>query len=253
MSDSEPFTFVTCSQKNALFNDFKHFTSAKVDDVDAQLIDALRTKFPEMTVTAVPSYNVNLLQFAAAGYAQAHLDTETDSKISWRGYMPPFERGGLGSIAEVVFFAKYHYKWGTEDYILYTVAVGFLDMQYILKEPDSGESTLSNSAKTDALIAAIGEAMQGVGKSILVYDGYWFDSTELWNEVQKVSWDDVILEQETKKELTEISEKFFSSKCSFDGLMNTVVYLFEDKQAYEDLGVPWKVHATLWAPCDSSS
>ena len=212
MCDSEPFAFITSSGSNRLYDDYQQLTSAKIPDLDLQLVDSLRTKFPEMIVTAIPTFNVDLLEFAAAGFAQAELDTKTDSKLSWRGYIPPEERGGLGDVADAVFFAKYHYRWGHEDFIVYFVAMGMLSMQYVLKEPASGETKLSHSSKTDALIAAIGASTQNAEDFIYVYDGYWTGSTKLWKEVQKASWDDVILSSAMKKELTEVSEKFFDSK-----------------------------------------
>jgi transitional endoplasmic reticulum ATPase len=175
--------------------------------------------------SAIPSSNTNLLQFAAAGEAQAELDTENETVIRWRGYAPPSERGGAGSLAEAIFFARYHYHWANEDFILYTVVIGFSMIQYVLKEPRSGETTHSNSSITDALIATIGKwGNQGdVVDSIYVYDGYWYRDRALWKDVQKATWDKVILDPGMKKSLTDVSEKFFDSQ-----------------DIYEDYGVPWK-------------
>jgi transitional endoplasmic reticulum ATPase len=67
-----------------------------------------------MIVTVIPGTNINLLAFAAAGFASAELDKETDSFASWRGYAPPSHRGGKGFLAEAVDFAKYRYTWAGE-------------------------------------------------------------------------------------------------------------------------------------------
>lgn len=129
---------------------------------------------PTKTVRrSVPSGNVSLLQFAAAGHATFELDTETETVIRWRGFIPPTERGGSGALGDAIFFAKYHYKWGTEDFVLYTLVIGFTEVQYILKEPRSGETTLSHSNVTDALIATIGQWSHKVPDAVYVYDGYW--------------------------------------------------------------------------------
>ena len=54
-------------------------------------------------------------------------------------------------------------------------------------------------------------------------DRYWQRNKQLYQEVMKASWDKVILDERQKKDLTNVTEKFFDSK-----------------QVYEDLGVPWK-------------
>lgn len=57
---------------------------------------------------------------------------------------------------------------------------------------------------------------------VWVYDGYWYQDKKLFQQVQKATWDKVILDENMKTELTEVSEKFFSSR-----------------DVYDDLGVPW--------------
>ena len=177
-----------------------------------------------MIVTAIPTYNCPLREFAANGFASCELDTKTDSFASWRGYVPPTRRAGSGGIGEAISFAKYHYKWNNEDFILYTVllyAAGIV--QYVLKERRDSEDTLGPSKAVDALIQAIGDWRSSIVDVIWVYDNYWRPSRELWEEVQKASWDNVILDESMKKELTDVAHKFFDSK-----------------DVYEDLGVPWK-------------
>ena len=77
----------------------------------------------------IPAGNVNLLAFAAAGFAQAELDVDDEPIIRWRGYSPPRTRHGSGSLAESRFFAKYRYKWNNEDFILYSVIVGIFRLR----------------------------------------------------------------------------------------------------------------------------
>lgn len=71
-------------------------------------------------VTGIPLYNVPLRAFAVAGFAKCDLDTKTDSYASWRGFVGPALRQDRGHLAESVHFAKYHYNWSNEDFILYT-------------------------------------------------------------------------------------------------------------------------------------
>ena len=100
-------------------------------------------------------------------------------------------------------------------------------MQYILKEPASekGETVMSGNGKTDELIRTIGEWQipPPDDKFVYIYDRYWMRSKELYEQVKNASWDDVILNEDMKRTITELMHKFFDSKA-----------------IYKDLGVPWK-------------
>ena len=219
----EPFTLVEESSKDdgpyRMFDDLVELTSAKTADHDLQFVSALRKAYPGMIVTVIPANNTPLRAFAAAGLATCEVDKDTDSHASWRGYVPPSLRSKQGSLGEAVDFAKYHYKWSNEDFILYTVA----NVQYVLKECRQGENALGPSKATDALIQAIGDYISSITDIVWVYDGYWMQSRSLYQEIQRSSWDKVILDEEQKKELTGVTNKFFDSK-----------------ETYEELGVPWK-------------
>lgn len=218
----EPFTLIEETSRpgpHHLFDDVVHYGSGKTADHDLQYIVALREANPGMIVTAIPAYNIPLRAFAAAGFATCELDTKTDSFASWRGFSPPALRQNKGHLAESVNFAKYHYKWQGEDFILYTVSA----MQYVLKERRGSESALGPSKAADALIQTAGDWLLSDQEVVWVYDRYWSRSKPLWQEVQKADWQKVILDEEIKKDLTNVANKFFSSK-----------------DVYEDLGVPWK-------------
>ncbi|KAK8216782.1 hypothetical protein M8818_001745 [Zalaria obscura] len=229
MADMEPFTLVEEKSDHPirLFDDFADLTSAKTADHDVQYLVALRHANPEMIVTSVPSPNCNLLTFANAGMAIAELDTQSDSVSKWRGYVGPRKRGQQGGLTDVIFFAKYHYTWSGEHFVLYTVQ----GMQYIIKEPAEGEHVLGHSSATDTLLATIGKWQVADENVVWVYDNYWMKSRELWNSVQKAEWANVILDEGMKKALTSVSEKFF-----------------ESKEVYEDLGVPWKRGIIFYGP-----
>jgi hypothetical protein len=75
MASGDDFTIIEKERARGggppqLFPDFKEFTSNKVAMLDVQITTALRETYPELTITTVPSQNVNFLQFAAAGFAQ---------------------------------------------------------------------------------------------------------------------------------------------------------------------------------------
>lgn len=226
----EPFTLVEESAKEGpfhLFDDVVDRTAAKTADHDLQYVHALRKAFPEMIVTAIPTSNTPLRAFAAAGLATCEVDKDTDSYASWRGYLPPVRRAKTGSLAEVVDFAKYHYQWNDEDFILYCVG----NVQYVLKERREGEHALGPSQATDALIKTVGDYISSITDVVWVYDYYWQQSRSLYEQIQQSTWDKVILDEDQKKELTSVTNKFFDSR-----------------ETYEDLGVPWKRGLILFGP-----
>ncbi|KAI0132989.1 P-loop containing nucleoside triphosphate hydrolase protein [Xylariales sp. AK1849] len=77
--------------------------------------------------------------------------------------------------------------------------------------------------QSNELITAIGKWYTADEDVMYVYDGGWRASKALWEQVQKTSWDNVILDPKMKRELTEVSGKFF-----------------DNRDVYEDYGVPWK-------------
>jgi transitional endoplasmic reticulum ATPase len=170
------------------------------------------------------SIQVSLLQFAAAGNATAELDIVDESVQRYRYFYSGNSRRGIpDQLVEGRTFAKYIYRWGTEYFIVYIIAMGYTQLQYILKEPAEGETVMSGNGVTDKLIASIGVWQKPDDKYVYVYDGYWQASSSLYKEVQKANWDDVILNEEMKKTITGLMHKFFDSE-----------------DIYKDLGVPWK-------------
>ena len=164
---------------------------------------------------------VNLLAFAFAGYATATLDIVDESILRTRYFLTP------SSVGESRTFAKYIYKWGSEYFIVYIVQVSYYETyQYIFKEPVEGETVMSGNGKTDELVKAIGQWQippPPGDKWVYVFDGYWFRSKALYEQVKNASWDDVILNEGMKKQITGLMHKFFDSR-----------------DIYKNLGVPWK-------------
>jgi hypothetical protein len=107
----ESFTLVertASSEPHHLFDDVVHLGSGKIADHDFSYIASLRENNPGMIVTAIPTNNLSLRTFAAAGHATCELDTKTDSYASFKGYAPPARRSeGGGGLGEAINFAKY--------------------------------------------------------------------------------------------------------------------------------------------------
>src|SRR6266536_1200498 len=235
MTDPDTFSLLSHSDhSNSLskdvFSDYTTHMSSPASDFDTWFTSVLRSHHPTYTITVTPT---PLLAYASLGYAKAELDTTDSSVLRWRFYLPAFRRGLPGALGDSEFFAKYNYTWMAEEFIVYAIGMGYTTLFYILKEPDkeNGEDVLSHCAKTDMLLLVIGEYADTLHHEILVYDGYWQKSAALWQEVQKATCDDVILDDEMKKTLTTTVERFFDSR-----------------ETYKQLDVPWKVSPPSTSP-----
>ncbi|KAI4283733.1 MAG: hypothetical protein L6R35_005064 [Caloplaca aegaea] len=220
MHHTEAYTLVSTASQHQTFDDYAHVKSGKSYDLNVYLQAALRRQYPELALTVTPSSNVNLLAFAFAGHATATLDIIDESVLRTRYFIAP------SSLGESRTFAKYLYQWGEEFFIVYIVQMYYVQMQYIFKEPSEGETVMSSNGKTDELVKTIGkwQIPPPLGdKWVYVFDGYWFRSKALYEQVKNASWDDVILNERMKKRITGLMHKFFDSR-----------------DIYKNLGVPWK-------------
>ena len=101
-----------------------------------------------------------------------------------------------------------HPKW--------PVGLGTTTEHFILHE---GPTTT-----TRELLLAAGVWSDQLHKEIWVYNQGWQKNAGLWHEIQKGSWDAVILEDDFKRALQKDVFGFFSSK-----------------DTYKELTLPWKV------------
>lgn len=58
--------------------------------------------------------------------------------------------------------------------------------------------------------------------------GWWQKNHDLWVEIQKANWDDIILKDQFKK-----------------NLKKDVFGFFEAEDLYKSLAIPWKVHKLI--------
>lgn len=111
------------------------------------------------------------------------------------------------------------YKWEGKDFILFNI----VGSDALYKDPMSyllGSTPVEN----DELMLAACAWQHSIHDTVLVFDGgYWENSSELWQSIQKASWDDVILDTGMKSSIIGEVTKFFSSK-----------------DRYKKLRVPWK-------------
>jgi transitional endoplasmic reticulum ATPase len=217
----EPFTIIDSlsSHSDQIFNRYNQLTSAKRPDLDVQLQMWFRSVYQKHHITAVPQSNCNFISYANAGHAKAVIDREKTPVISFRGYLGSSRRGEDGSLGEGIRFARYFYTWKDEEFLVYVCQIGMMMINYIIKEAAQGESATGHCKATDALTEAVGRWQEPDDKFVWVFDNnYWQPNPKLYEQVMKASWDNVILNEGMKKELTSIVGKFFDNKKVYEDL-----------------------------------
>lgn len=119
---------------------------------------------------------------------------------------------------------------GGETVSIHIVASALLynDLQYPLGLGErSVQFLVYNGSETPIreLLVAAGKWSNDLHQEIYVFDGgYWAKNHELWLEVQKADWADVILKEEFKTQL-----------------QNDILGFFDSRELYKSLAIPWKV------------
>lgn len=232
-------SFTVHSHEDLVSREYFHHSSAQRVNTDIVLIEALRKQYPNLELVVAPrGGSLSLIAYASAGFATATpLDDVVRNPVygpgvSWRGYSPPGRRldGRPGVMFESVIFGKFAYKWNDEDFILY-IADG--------RDGDSSWPVVTNhyilgssTHKIDELIKEATQWGYELHNEVLVFDqGFWQKSRDLWNSVQKSSWENVILDEQMKKALIADVDNFFDSQ-----------------ETYQNLKVPWKRGIIYYGP-----
>ena len=131
-------------------------------------------------------------------------------------------------------FACYDYAYKGNQFLVY-VARGndgpfaSTSYNYILTED------LSKSAaqvKVDDLIKTVTKWGLELHNEVLVFDqGWWQPNADLWQNVQKSNWEDVILAKDKK-----------------NAIIEDVIGFFDAEERYAEFGVPWKRGVIFYGP-----
>ena len=82
------------------------------------------------------------------------------------------------------------------------------------------------------LLLACGLFSEMLNDEIWVFNqGFWNKDAQLYADVQKANWDDVILEDSKKK-----------------ALQHDVYSFFDSEKLYKELGIPWKRGMLMYGP-----
>lgn len=210
---------------------FDHSSAPRVS-TDAVITKALKEQYPSLQLIIVPEsismdVSCDLFGFAAAGHASYTMledDSNLPSSMRTKVYFPPPRRmdGAKGVLGDVIGFGKFLYRWDDAEFIIYFIdgrdgveAYPRIRNYYILT---------ADTHKAEELILAVGGWSEDLHNEVWVFDGgWWGKSTELWESVQKATWDAVILDSDMKKALINDHNSFFDSR-----------------ETYANLKVPWK-------------
>ncbi|KAF2877145.1 P-loop containing nucleoside triphosphate hydrolase protein [Massariosphaeria phaeospora] len=223
-------SFVMVSNEDDTSREYFEHSSGKRVNTDIVIVEALRKQYPDLELTVTPTRNANLLAYASAGFATASPleDAVNDPvygvSLKQRAYWPPARRldNSSGVMADSIIFAKYMYAWKGQELILYVATTRDGVMSY---PSVSYNYILSrNTHKVDDLIKDATLWGMELHDEVWVFDqGFWQKSSELFQSVEKSSWDDVILDEDMKKAIIADVENFFDNRAT-----------------YQKLKVPWK-------------
>ncbi|KAG9039532.1 hypothetical protein FRB95_009112 [Tulasnella sp. JGI-2019a] len=201
--------------RSQVFTSYLNHSNAPRVRTDTFLTDILRAANPGSSVVATRDYNVKIF-----GLPDATITPLSKNEIhSHVFFAPPAQRGQPGKLTRDIQFGAFTVKWGLENFLMYTAQFdeGFGGIQqYWFVHND--ETTIGR------LITAIAEHANKLHEEILLFaHGYWQKSHELWVDVQKANWEDVILDSVFKKRVQDDINGFFANE-----------------KIYKDLAIPWK-------------
>ncbi|KZT13053.1 P-loop containing nucleoside triphosphate hydrolase protein [Laetiporus sulphureus 93-53] len=187
---------------------------------------ALRKQYRNHSLVLFADPSVNLLGFPGA-LIQPLAPSEIIESL---GFLPSARRlgGQAGTLAGQLQYGAFKVAWDKYDFILYVIryvqGLSVRTQHYLLHE--------GPEAPSRALLMAAGAWKNLLHEEILIFNsGFWKKSHELWIEVQKANWDDVILKQEFKDALKKDINGFFSSES-----------------LYKSLAIPWKRGLIMYGP-----
>lgn len=235
--NNEPFILITREEdftrpsaassagKDPLSGPWAERGSAKFEDAIGFGARKLRELYPKHTVIPF-TYGINLLSFPKA-YMQPISPPEM---IANAVFVPLARKMGqsAGVLVDNVRFGAFSVAWQNYDYILYV-------MQYLHGAFETTQHFLLHEGPEEvarALLHAAGLWTNDLHEEIYVFDsGYWSKDANLWTEVQKADWEDVILEDGFKK-----------------NLQKDVFGFFDSEELYKSLAIPWKRGIIMFGP-----
>ncbi|KAF2665045.1 proteasome-activating nucleotidase [Microthyrium microscopicum] len=177
----------------------------------------LRHHYPNHFIVNIEAKHVELLDFAAAGYATTTLDTSTGIyDVERKHELPHALTGVAGGFTEEIHFGRYTYTHAGHDFTYYRMRTeDFYErphaLDYILYPRSASISpTAQNSPEIDALLVAVATYENQPHEEIFVWESNWFSrSKSMYASLANARWDDVILAPALKDSLHADVTTFF--------------------------------------------
>ncbi|EJU03011.1 P-loop containing nucleoside triphosphate hydrolase protein [Dacryopinax primogenitus] len=187
--------------------------------------EELRRIYPRHTI--VPSAHINIL-----GYPHAMFRPLNPDQMITNTFFVPLARRASdtpGIVMEQVTYGTFMVAWDKYEFILHILTFtipmfGYVTYNYLLHD--------GPPEPCRRLILEAGLFQQALHNEIYVYNqGYWHKDVELWYEIQKADWNDIIMKPEYK-----------------DEVKKDVYGFFDSEQIYKELGIAWKRGMIMWGP-----
>jgi transitional endoplasmic reticulum ATPase len=202
---------------------------------EAMVVGSIRTNHPKHHLTITPGYfYIDFLAFGNASDDVTYSPHGDPADImAVRKFIPPARRYNDeigGTFVQLVQFGCYDYVFKGQQFLIYIASgseggLSTATFSYILVEDLTNEGKAVAQKKADDLIAAAAKWTQELHEEVMVFDqGFWQKNKELWQNIQKSNWEDVILENGKE-----------------EAIIEDVVGFFNAQKKYEEFGVPWKV------------
>jgi hypothetical protein len=200
---------------------------------DTTIQAALISLYPSRSLTSTAC---DLIAYAKAGNAIATMNEDVHPTLrSW--VFEPAARQlsdgrAAGRLTQAIIFGRFDYVWRDHKFQVFVVdgqnnLMGQCDRRcYVLSQPTSEhEKGQAGQEETEALVLAANIWSEEGHDEVWVYDqGRWSKDKELWRTIQSGRWEDIILEESTKRSIS-----------------RDVLGFFEAKETYAEFGTPWKV------------
>ncbi len=223
----------------SFLSDFEEHCSAKTQSSEFVLSRSLKQRYPGHHVVEFDSDDCELRGFADAGFASCALDNDDGGYTAEVGYTVSqfrlYHRTDPGRFNAKPYFAKYRYTWQDTEFLYYIASAsnarGYPVSYHFLLSPRSLNRDRDRDLTANHLTPAAEGLLQAASmwtselhEEVYVFDsGHWSKSTALWKSTEAATWDDVVLDAETKRGLIEDIEGFFDSQ-----------------ELYAEFEVPWK-------------
>jgi AAA+ superfamily predicted ATPase len=214
------------AEHDALYDKWVDHFSSRAPGAEETVYHALRQMYPSSSVILVRDYYFQIFAYPTARITPLLGETAIKRFV----YVPNRKRiDGIGNVAADMKFAAYRVEWNRENFILYQFeyAEGFaLYREHAIIHDGKDETAIK------ALVKEVSAFALELHEEIWVFNqGFWQKDHELWSEIQKANWKDVILRDTFKKAVRDDINGFFASE-----------------QVYRDLGVPWKRGVIFFGP-----